>query len=465
VQAGDLLGLRSDAEAGCTFGAGIGDVVRYDGPGASDPSAGATRSMSFDDPELRVNVASTLVPDEGLVLDLAATRLQRPDELSLTVSCPEEACEAEITGVARAHRAGAKERVFIAFADKAKQRSGGLKRGFPKPGLLRAVAVERSLRELELVQGRMVADREAFRATGPPLPGVSDEPYDLDIDVKRSAPVVILENPTDRAAAAFRSRYGPFVIVEQGVPAKPHVLYPCKSREVCYKLRSGLRTERKTGGGCSTAFMAFLGRSAKNPGVLSAAHCGGPNPDNPESDLGAPRYHGGANPLQYGTVYKERFAGRVDAEWHYVSRDPFKSLKPAPWIYRNDAHRDNLVRRVGKPQELVIGSTVCKSGVTTGYSCGEVVSKSHSPDYITWSSHFVRAEYCSQPGDSGAGVYAPIPSLKPPPGQPGKYAALGIHSGGAKDTPCSSSSHYAVFGHIKYAEDELGVKVPIAALP
>ena len=463
VRAGDVLGLRSDAEAGCTFGAAVGDVVRYDGPGASDPLPGSTRSMSFDDPELRVNVAATLVPDERVALDVEAAARQRPDELSLTLSCPEEACEAEITGAAVARKASAKPRVLIAFAGGAKQRVQRLQRGFPRPALLQAVAVERSLRELEEVQARMVAEREGFRSTGPPFPGVTSELYDLDIDVRRNAPVVVLEHPTDAAAAAFRDRYGPTVIVRHGPVAEPNVLYPCGSREVCYKLRSGLRAETETGSGCSTAFMAFLGRSTKNPGVLSAAHCGGPNPDNPNSDLGAGRYHGGSKPLQYGTVQREEFFGRVDAEWHYVSRDPFKSLKPAPWIYRNDSHRDDLVRRVGKPSELVIGSTVCKSGVTTDYSCGEVTSKSYSPSYVTWSSEFVRAKYCSQKGDSGAGVYTPIPSLKLPPGEPGRYAALGIHSGSAKDTPCSSSSHYSLFGHIKYAEDELGVKVPLAA--
>lgn len=473
VRAGDLLGLRSDAEAGCIFFAELDDVVRYDGPGASDPGAGATRNMSFDDPEARVNVAatlepdeggSTLVPDEGVALDVEAAKRQRPDRLSLAVSCPEEACEAEITGLARAVRASKEERVFVAFADRAKRRVRALKRGFRRPGLLRAVPVERSLRELEEVQARMVADREAFRSTGAPFPGIADELYDLDVDVRRNAPVVIVDNPTDAAVAALRSRYGQLVIVEHGVPAAPNVLYPCKSREVCYRLRSGLRTETKTGSGCSTAFMAFLGRSTKNRGVLSAAHCGGPNPDNPNPDLGAPRYHGGTNPLQYGTVQREQFAGKVDAEWHYVSREPFKSLKPPPWIYRDSAHPGDLVRDVGKPQELVIGSTLCKAGVTTDYSCGQVTSKNYSPSYITWSSEFVRAKYCSQKGDSGAGVFKPTPGLKIP-GQRGRQVAVGIHSGSAKETPCSSSSHYSLFGHIKYAESALGVRVPIAALP
>jgi hypothetical protein len=70
-----------------------------------------------------------------------------------------------------------------------------------------------------------------------------------------------------------------------------------------------------------------------------------------------------------------------------------------------------------------------------------------------------------QKGDSGAGVYMPIPSLKPPPGKPGDYTAVGIHSGAATDTPCSVSSHFSLFGHIAYVEKELGVKVPLAASP
>jgi hypothetical protein len=463
VQPGDLLGLRSDSEAGCAFGAEVGDTVRHDGPGATDPLPGAISTMSFDDPDLRVNVAATLVPDERIALDVEAAARQRPDALSVKARCPEEACRVEVSGGATAARAGAKERVSIAFADAARSSVRKLARGFPRPGMLRAVEVERSLRELQATQAEMVADREAFRSTQPPFPGVDSAEYDLDIDVRRNAPMAILEHPTDAAAAAFRDRYGPEVIVQHGPIGEPDALYPCSSRQLCYRLRSGLRAQTKAGSTCSTAFMAFPGRSTKNPGVLSAAHCGGPNPDNPSSDLGGGRHHGGTSPLQYGTVQREQYAGRVDAEWHYVSRDPFKSLKPAPWIYRNDAHRDDRVIRVGKPTELVIGSTACKSGVTTDYTCGPVQSKSYSPSYISWSSEFVKADLCAQKGDSGAGVYAPTPSLKPPPGKPGRYTALGIQSGSASDTPCSSSKHYSLFGQIKYAEDALGVKVPIAA--
>ncbi len=459
VKKGDLLGLQSDAEAGCMFGAEVGDLVRNDGPDASEAPLGATRDMFGEEPELRVNVSATLEPeetpevepDERLALDVDAAQRQGVRDLQFTVSCPEEACEVEIGGEAVARRQKPGRRVFVAFTEKAKQRVRRLRRGFPKPGMVRPVRFEHSVRELEGLQAEMIADRESFRKTGPPFPGVSDELYDLDIDVTRNAPVVILEHPTDAAAAAIRARYGPDVIVEAGVPAEPHA---CNSRDDCPDLRSGLRTLTNGRGACSTAFTSYLGRSAKNLGVLSAAHCGGPNSTYPNSDLGSARLHG-TKPAQYGTVYKEKLFGEVDAEWHYVSREPFKSLKPAPRIYLKDAYKSIPVKGVGKWAQLVVGPlAICKSGITTGYTCGVVKSKSFSPSYVPWSHDFVKSTYCSQKGDSGAGVYVAR-----------AYTAIGVHSGGAKDTPCNDPKHYSIFGHIQFVQSQLGVHVAVAATP
>jgi hypothetical protein len=470
VRAGDLLGLRGGAEAGCMFSGEVGDLVRGDGPGAGDPAPGATRDMSIDEPELRVNVAATLEPDDRLALDVDAAARQTPEKLAVTLSCPEEACEAEISGAAVARRKSARKRAFVAFTEKAKRRVAKLGRGFPKPGRLKPVTVQHSLRELEDLQGRMIADREQFRATGPPFPGVRrQELYDLDIDVIRNAPVVILEHPTDAAASSFRARYGPEVIVEAGEPAEPHVLYPCKSRFVCYDLRSGLETtwvkSAPKGAGCTTAFTAFGSKEHNAPlGILSAAHCGGPNPKDPDSDLGVgPRFHS-TERSRYGTVQKEQLLGPLDAEWHSVNYEPFKSLKPSALIYVDDTERGGKVKRVGKFDELVIGeSRLCKSGITTGKGgCGRVKSLNYSPSYVPWSGQFVKADYCAQPGDSGAGVYAKIPGLKLPPGSANSYTAVGIHSGGAKDTPCRSTKFYTLFGHIEFVEKQLEVRVPLA---
>ncbi|MGH2989400.1 MAG: S1 family peptidase [Solirubrobacterales bacterium] len=464
VRRGDLLGLRADAAAGCAFGAGVGDVVRFDGFGATDPAPGATRAMSSDDPDLRVNVSATLQPDDGLALDIDAAARQQPDRLQLTLSCPDEACEAEISGDAVAARSSARNRVFVAFTDDARRRVGALRRGFPKPGMLRSVSFERSLRDLEQLQTKMIADREAFRETGAPFTGVPDELYDLDIDVTKNAPVVILEHPTDAATAAFRERYAPDVIVRAGPLAQPFALYPCKSRFDCPRLRAGLETAfsdtTPPKKGCTTGFIAHTGRSPKvgTLGVLSASHCG-----TPDLDLGSPRFHG-TKRVQYGTVQRQQQFGRVDAEWHHVSQEPFRSLKPTAEIYVNQVDIGK-VKRVGTWEELPIGSTVCKVGIRTLQSCGKVLSKEYSGvDYVPWSSRFVKADFCGQPGDSGGPVYSRIPGLKQPPGTPKRYTALGLVSGGP-GLPCSHQDFYALFGHIEYAQQTLDVKVPLAATP
>lgn len=111
---------------------------------------------------------------------------------------------------------------------------------------------------------------------------------------------------------------------------------------------------------------------------------------------------------------------------------------------------------VGKWVELVPGYplAICKSGVKTGYTCGVVQSENFSPSYVPWSGNFVKTSFCSQPGDSGAGVYIAR-----------AYEAIGLVSGGAKDTPCSDSQHYSLFGHIQFVQSQLAVHVPVAATP
>ncbi len=462
---GDLLGLRTDGEAGCLFGAAAADQIRTDGADTSDPGPGAIRDMAIAATELRANVSATLQrdeqPDQSLAFDAEAAGLRGTGELSLTLACPDEDCRVEITGGAVARRQKPGKRVFVAFTEKARQRVRRLRSDFPKPSMLRPVLFQRSLAELQAQQRRMIADRERFRTTGAPFPAVTSQLYDLDIDVQRNAPVVIMQHPTDATTAAFRHKYGSDVIVEADPPAELFDTATttrgsnCSSRADCYPLRSGLKTTTNGRGFCSTAFTAYLGRSA-TLGVLSAAHCGGPNPSYPNSDLGSARYNG-TTPRKYGIVYREQESGAVDAEWHLVTQEPFTTYKPKPLVYRTNKYTGFGINSDGKASELVVGQPgICKSGVTTGTTCGHVISKNYAPGTIPGSHDFVRATYCADHGDSGAGVYYD-PGYRTT-GLP-SYKAIGIESGGAKDTPCDSPKFYSFFGQIQYVEQALGVNV------
>lgn len=339
-------------------------------------------------------------------------------------------------------------KIFVAFTARGKQRVARLGRGFAKPQKLHAVKVDDSLASLRALQAQMIAERGTnpvmvTDSLGRPVPLA----YDLNIDIKRNFVVVITEQAaTPELLALFRARYGEDVLVEQGPLAAPHV---CNSRTDCPPfLRSGLRVEGSTG--CSTAFgVLYPSAGERVDGILSAAHCG-----DPDANLGGDQFHNG---VFYGEVVAEQQSGKVDAELHSVGNGFFSFF---PLIYRSNSDQAAHVGKVGTYAGLLVGQKVCKAGITTGESCGPVLSKSFSPTYVTNGMDFIKADYCSDKGDSGAGVYFPYEK----PSATGakklkRYEAQGVHSGGAKDTPCSSEEHFAVFGHIEFVQSALSVTV------
>lgn len=306
-------------------------------------------------------------------------------------------------------------RINVAFTAEAAQRVGELKRQFPRPEKLHPVLMPRSMAELEGELNRMVADREEARAGRLSFPGVDGERYDLKIDVARNAVVVVVDNADPRTQGAFASRYGQHVIVEATGIAQPETCW----RDDCrYSLRSGIRTEGEHW--CSTAF-------AVSGGILSAAHCGGTD-----------RWHSG---YYYGTVTGNQQVNRADAERHSVGY----GFHPGAYLYVSGSETARRITSTGLWSNLVVGASACKSGITTGNSCGVVQNTNLSLNYVPGSTHFVQASYCSDPGDSGGGAYS-------------GNQALGIHSGGAGGTGCASND-YGVFGHIQWAQSQLGVTV------
>ena len=107
---------------------------------------------------------------------------------------------------------------------------------------------------------------------------------------------------------------------------------------------------------------------------------------------------------------------------------------------------------------------MCKSGITTGKTCGKVLSRYYSPIGIPGSERFIRTNYCAASGDSGAGVYI---GAKLASGET-VTTAYGIHSGGAKGFECTpgqplQSGDYSFFGDIQYAQVALGVRVQVTS--
>jgi hypothetical protein len=381
---------------------------------------------------------------------------------------------------------GRKGKIVIAFTRESKARAKLLARELPRGKRLRGIKVDNSLAALRKLQAQMIADRQlrpplvrdpvtqqADRAGGrdddrppPPPPPPPPAPerlvplvYDLYIDVKRNLVVAIVEQPVGpELAAVFAQRYGEDVLVEQGRLQEPASLIICQSRKECPPgLRSGMETIAQSGTTCSTAFNVTYQSGGKTlEGILSAAHCG-----NPDADLFDDRDHFNAS---YGKVVFEEQAGRVDAELHSVDGQ-YEGIAPwtanAPWIYIDNSERRAKVISAGTHNGLPVGAKVCKSGIKTEKTCGQVLAKTFSPSYVANSMDFVWTKFCSKSGDSGSGVYRPW-GRRVKDGKP-TYQAQGIVSGGSNAAlPCDQKDS-SIFGHIEFVFDALPVKVTTAA--
>ncbi|GGN84360.1 hypothetical protein GCM10010112_63660 [Actinoplanes lobatus] len=117
-------------------------------------------------------------------------------------------------------------------------------------------------------------------------------------------------------------------------------------------------------------------------GFVTAGHCGG---------AGSPTL--GFNNQAQGTFAGSSFPGndyawvRTNANW-----------TPQPWV--NNYAGGNVL--VAGSQEAAIGSSICRSGRTTGWRCGTLLGKNETINYQQGAvSGLSRSNACAQPGDSG----------------------------------------------------------------
>ncbi|BEL03337.1 hypothetical protein Q0Z83_015280 [Actinoplanes sichuanensis] len=117
-------------------------------------------------------------------------------------------------------------------------------------------------------------------------------------------------------------------------------------------------------------------------GFVTAGHCGG---------TGSPTL--GFNNVAQGTFAGSSFPGN-DYAWvrtngNWVSQ---------PWV--NNYSGGNVL--VAGSQEAAIGSSICRSGRTTGWRCGTLLGKNETINYAQGAvSGLSRSNACAQPGDSG----------------------------------------------------------------
>ncbi|MBB0232627.1 S1 family peptidase [Streptomyces calidiresistens] len=132
-------------------------------------------------------------------------------------------------------------------------------------------------------------------------------------------------------------------------------------------------------GRCSVGFSV---RQGSTPGFVTAGHCGG---------VGATTT--GYNRAAQGTFRGSVFPGR-DMAWVAVN----SNWTPTSWVRTSSS---TGVRVTGSTQQPV-GSSICRSGSTTGWHCGTIQQHNTSVTYPQGTvSGLTRTSACAEPGDSG----------------------------------------------------------------
>jgi len=215
----------------------------------------------------------------------------------------------------------------------------------------------------------------------------------------------------------------------------------CSGTDCDAPLRAGVAT----GPVCTAGFMA----ESRHDGLLymmTAGHCqGSSHRNNPGSEPTYAATDTSGASLVIGEAHNHEF-GPSDAAIAHVANE--KALLPQPWVYvrASAGTTRNEQYPIARDGFSVLGMRICKTGKTTGTTCGEVADLALTFTYNTVGvtvRNMGSYTACASGGDSGGPVYA-------------RHTAYGIHSGhdGARVDDCLS-----FYQGIRAAENLLNVDV------
>ncbi|MGN9778178.1 ricin-type beta-trefoil lectin domain protein [Micromonospora sp. H33] len=192
--------------------------------------------------------------------------------------------------------------------------------------------------------------------------------YSWYIDVGSNS-VVVTARPGAAAEAAAYAR-------ASGVPASAlRITESAGAPRPLYDIRGGDQYVINGNTLCSVGF-AVVG------GFVTAGHCGRP---------GSPTL--GYNNVSQGTFVDSSFPGN-DYGWVRTN----SAWTPQPWV--NNYAGGNVA--VAGSQDATIGSSVCRSGRTTGWRCGTILGRNETVNYPQGAvSGLTRSNACAEGGDSG----------------------------------------------------------------
>ena len=211
----------------------------------------------------------------------------------------------------------------------------------------------------DLTRTRQALDGYAKHAK----PGVIEGWY---VDVPENQVVILAAPGGEAAASAFVKASGAGSVTVRTGTGQPRTMYDIRGGDQ-YVINGNVL--------CSVGF-------AVSGGFVSAGHCG----------------TAGASTLGYNNVAQGTFAGSSFPGNDYSFIRTNGDWTPQPWV--NNYAGGNVL--VAGSQDAAIGSSICRSGRTSGWHCGTLLGRDETVVYAQGSvSGLSRSNACAEPGDSG----------------------------------------------------------------
>jgi streptogrisin C len=184
------------------------------------------------------------------------------------------------------------------------------------------------------------------------------------VDVPNNRVVVTAAPGAEAEARSFASGAGAVTVVTSAEQPRP-----------MYDIRGGDQYVINGNTLCSVGFSVA-------GGFVTAGHCGG---------TGSPT-------LGYNNVAQGNFAGSSFPGNDYGWVRTNGNWTSQPWV--NNYSGGNVT--VAGSQDAAIGSSICRSGRTTGWRCGTLLGRNETIVYSQGAvSGLSRSNACAEPGDSG----------------------------------------------------------------
>lgn len=329
-------------------------LAGFTGTAAADPGTSTERTATTATGDgLSPGLLDAMQKDLGLTEAQAKTRLANESSAATTVKELRKSLKDSFAG-ARVSGETA-ERLTVSTSDPADA-------AHIKAAGATARVVDHSLDELDRVKA--VLDQSAERNTPKNIPT-----WYVDTQHNR----VVVEAASAAAADTFLDR--------AGVPSdEVTVRHSDEKPRTFADLRGGDAYYMNGSGRCSIGFSVTGGGG--QAGFVTAGHCGTPGTSTT-----------GYNQQAQGTFQGSTFPGR-DYAWVGTNSN---------WTPRGlvNGYGNGDVTVAGST-EAVEGSSVCRSGSTTGWHCGSVQLRGTSVTYPQGTVNGVtRTDVCAEPGDSG----------------------------------------------------------------